>query len=157
MLGIIIGIAAIIAIVSTIKGTNEQIKNNLIGSGTNTVTVQLYQNNYPADFSYSTPPEGVPTFDDSVTEKVLALNGVEQASFFHSRDYCDSLFYLNNSLSSSVYGVDGEYIATAGLQVTKGRGFSTADPDPEQKCLPDRRGHCRCLRRCQPPSAPFWT
>ena len=30
MLGIIIGIAAIIAIVSTIKGTNEQIKNNLI-------------------------------------------------------------------------------------------------------------------------------
>ena len=36
MLGIIIGIAAIIAIVSTIKGTNEQIKKNLIGSGTNT-------------------------------------------------------------------------------------------------------------------------
>ena len=33
MLGIIIGIAAIIAIVSTIKGTNEQIKKNLIGSG----------------------------------------------------------------------------------------------------------------------------
>ena len=31
MLGIIIGIAAIIAIVSTIKGTNEQIKENLIG------------------------------------------------------------------------------------------------------------------------------
>ena len=40
MLGIIIGIAAIIAIVSTIKGTNEQIKKNLIGSGTNTTTVQ---------------------------------------------------------------------------------------------------------------------
>ncbi|MBR3053259.1 MAG: ABC transporter permease, partial [Firmicutes bacterium] len=33
MLGIIIGIAAIIAIVSTIQGTNEQIKKNLIGSG----------------------------------------------------------------------------------------------------------------------------
>ena len=31
MLGILIGIAAIIAIVSTIKGTNEQIKKNLIG------------------------------------------------------------------------------------------------------------------------------
>ena len=138
MLGIIIGIAAIIAIVSTIKGTNEQIKNNLIGSGTNTVTVQLYQNNYPADFSYSTPPEGVPTFDDSVKEKVLALDGVEQASFFHSRDYCDSLFYLNNSLSGSVYGVDGDYIATAGLQVTKGRGFSNADlTQSKNVCLID--------------------
>ena len=33
MLGIIIGIAAIITIVSTIKGTNDQIKENLIGSG----------------------------------------------------------------------------------------------------------------------------
>ena len=31
MLGIIIGIAAIIAIVSTIQGTNEQIEKNLIG------------------------------------------------------------------------------------------------------------------------------
>ena len=50
MLGIIIGIAAIIAIVSTIKGTNEQIKKNLIGSGTNTTTVQLTEEgNYPAE------------------------------------------------------------------------------------------------------------
>ena len=37
MLGIIIGIAAIITIVSTIKGTNEQIKENLIGAGNNVV------------------------------------------------------------------------------------------------------------------------
>ena len=35
MLGIIIGIAAIVAIVSTIQGANEQIKNNLIGAGNN--------------------------------------------------------------------------------------------------------------------------
>ena len=33
MLGIIIGIASIIAIVSTIKGTSEQIKEDLIDSG----------------------------------------------------------------------------------------------------------------------------
>ena len=32
MLGVIIGIASIIAIVSTIKGTNEQIMQNLIGA-----------------------------------------------------------------------------------------------------------------------------
>ena len=43
MLGIIIGIAAIISIVSTIKGTNEQIKQNLIGSGNNVTRVQLYR------------------------------------------------------------------------------------------------------------------
>ena len=43
MLGIIIGIASIITIVSTIRGTSEQIKANLVGSGTNAVVVQLYQ------------------------------------------------------------------------------------------------------------------
>ena len=51
MLGIIIGIAAIITIVSTIKGTNEQIKENLIGAGNNVVTVKLNQSGYPYDMS----------------------------------------------------------------------------------------------------------
>lgn len=56
MLGIIIGIATIIAIVSTIKGTNEQIKKNLIGSGTNTTTVRLTEEgNYPAEMEYGIP------------------------------------------------------------------------------------------------------
>ena len=41
MLGIIIGIAAIITIVSTIQGTNEQIKQNLIGAGNNVVRVTI--------------------------------------------------------------------------------------------------------------------
>ena len=53
MLGIIIGIAAIIAIVSTIKGTNEQIKNNLIGAGNNTVKISLYQGDGELTFSIS--------------------------------------------------------------------------------------------------------
>ena len=43
MLGVIIGIASIIAIVSTIKGTNDQIMKNLIGAGNNAVTVTLHQ------------------------------------------------------------------------------------------------------------------
>ena len=59
MLGIIIGIAAIITIVSTIKGTNEQIKENLIGAGNNVVTVQLNQGGYPYDMSWNAIPDGV--------------------------------------------------------------------------------------------------
>ena len=47
MLGIIIGIAAIISIVSTIKGTNEEIKNSLIGAGNNAVNIQINQQGYP--------------------------------------------------------------------------------------------------------------
>ena len=51
MLGIIIGIASIITIVSTIKGTNEQIKENLIGSGSNVVNVSLYQDDWEYDMT----------------------------------------------------------------------------------------------------------
>ena len=63
MLGIIIGIASIITIVSTIKGTNEQIKQNLIGAGNNVVTVQLYQSgtDYPYDMAWNSIPDGVRT------------------------------------------------------------------------------------------------
>ena len=58
MLGIIIGIASIISIVSTIKGTNEQIKRNLIGAGNNVVRVQLYQND--TDWVYEVTSYGMP-------------------------------------------------------------------------------------------------
>lgn len=56
MLGIIIGIASIITIVSTIKGTNEQIKESLVGAGNNAVVVQLYQDNYPYEVQYNGVP-----------------------------------------------------------------------------------------------------
>ena len=60
MLGIIIGIAAIISIVSTIKGTNEQIKQNLIGSGNNVTRVQLTNRNMtaPTRWSLRVSPRG---------------------------------------------------------------------------------------------------
>ena len=53
MLGIIIGIASIIAIVATIKGTNEQIKENLIGSGNNVVKVTLKLDKSDYDMQYN--------------------------------------------------------------------------------------------------------
>ncbi len=82
MLGIIIGIAAIITIVSTIKGTNEQIKENLIGAGNNVVTVQLNQNGYPLDMSWSEPPAGVRVITDETRRKLEQIDGVEQASLY---------------------------------------------------------------------------
>ena len=53
MLGIIIGIAAIIAIVSTIEGTNELIKQNMMGNNRHTVKVQLSQDDYTSFYTGS--------------------------------------------------------------------------------------------------------
>ncbi len=69
MLGIIIGIGAIIAIVSTIQGTNEQIKQNLVGAGNNTVTVQLYQDEWTYEMDYNGIPDGVPVISDDTTRR----------------------------------------------------------------------------------------
>ena len=75
MLGIIIGIASIISIVSTIKGTNEQIKQNLIGSGNNVVRIQLYQQDadYVYDPTYEGFTDGIPTLSDDNFSQILEL------------------------------------------------------------------------------------
>ena len=103
MLGIIIGIAAIIAIVSTIKGTNEQIKNNLIGAGNNTVSVQLYQGDSPYDFTYQSAPDGVPVISQAVRDNIAALDNVESASFYRTRSYCNNVYYQNTQFSGAMY------------------------------------------------------
>ena len=84
MLGIIIGIAAIIAIVSTIKGTNEQIKENLIGSGENTVNVQLYQGDESYELDYGIP-DGVPVISEETRQQMVDIKHVEGASLYTSR------------------------------------------------------------------------
>ena len=76
MLGIIIGIASIITIVSTIKGTNEQIKENLIGAGSNVVTVKLTQDGNEVDLGWSGLPEGVSVIDEKTREELDKLEGV---------------------------------------------------------------------------------
>ena len=127
MLGIIIGIAAIITIVSTIKGTNEQIKENLIGSGDNVVTVQLNQNGYPYDMSWNDIPDGVRPIQEWMREEMEALDGVEQVAFYLSRSYADQIYYRDTAFSGGVYGIDPYYLSLYNYQVKSGRGFLESD------------------------------
>ena len=127
MLGIIIGIAAIITIVSTIKGTNEQIKENLIGAGNNVVTVQLNQGGYPYDMSWSSVPEGVRTITERTRQQIEDIGGAEKVSLYTSRSYADQVYYLNSQFNGEVYGIDTHYLSVYGYQVKTGRGFTKSD------------------------------
>lgn len=128
MLGIIIGIAAIITIVSTIKGTNEQIKENLIGAGNNVVTVQLNQGGYPYDMSWNDIPQGVRVISKETRQELEAISGVEKVSLYHSRNYAEGIYYLNTQFNGgSTYGIDEQYLSVYGLQVKSGRGFTEDD------------------------------
>ncbi len=128
MLGIIIGIAAIIAIVSTIKGTNEQIKENLIGSGDNTVIVELYQGDWVYEMGYNNLPDGVPVVSQETIEKIQQLDHVEAVSRFCKRQEYDNVYYQNVSLSGgNLYGIEDNYFRSCNYKVKEGRGFDEQD------------------------------
>lgn len=138
MLGIIIGIASIISIVSTIKGTNEEIKNNLVGSGNNTVEVKLVESggwDYTI-FSSSDVPTGIPVVSDATCEKILALDSVENVTCYTERQNSDGVYYQNESLSNvGIRGIDTSYFDTAGYVVRTGRNFIQSDYDNFRKVL----------------------
>ena len=129
MLGIIIGIASIIAIVSTLKGTNEQIKEDLIGAGNNTVSITLNYGDSAYDQEYGMGDgTAAPLLSDEQKEEVRKLDHVENATFFYSRSYASNVYYQNTSFQGgSIYGIDMNYLETRGYMVRSGRGFIQKD------------------------------
>lgn len=127
MLGIIIGIAAIIAIVSTIEGTNEVIKNNLIGGGTNTVRIKL--SNGDPDMGYY--DEGmlmnsnIRVVSESDKKRITDLKEVEKCTLYRQKNYCYNIYFENQDLSfTTIYGIDEDYFDTEGYVIAEGMGFS---------------------------------
>lgn len=127
MLGIIIGIASIITIVSTIRGTNEQIKENIVGSGNNVVTVRLTQSGADYEFDYEGMPKGVTTVSEDVKKEIEKVPGVTGFALYHERSYTDNIFYKNVAFSGAMYGVDDSYLKLNDYHIIAGRGFSESD------------------------------
>ena len=127
MLGIIIGIAAIITIVSTIKGTNEQIKQNLIGAGNNVVDVTLMQDNNQMDFSYAPVPQGISMITPEMRDEIDKLAKVRESSLYYSRSWADGVYVGNSSFNGNIYGGDIHFLSVEGYVVNYGRGFIESD------------------------------
>ena len=135
MLGIIIGIASIISIVSTIKGTNEQIKENLVGAGNNNVKIQLYQGEgtYWMDGGI---PNGVYELSQDQKQQIMDLEQVENASFYQERSYADGISYENTTLQGgTILGIDQNYMETCGYQIYQGRMFLESDFEQVRKVV----------------------
>ena len=127
MLGVIIGIASIIAIISTIKGTNEQIMQNLIGAGNNNVNVQLSQGEQEY-YMDAGPPENVAPVSQEQIDEIRQMDAVADASFYLVRNYAEGITAGVNSLSNgSIRGIDLHYLSTVGLVVSSGRPFMKSD------------------------------
>ena len=127
MLGIIIGIAAIITIGSTIKGTNEQIKQNLIGAGNNVVNVMLMQDNNQMDFSFSPVPSGVSMITPEMRDEIDKLDKVKESSLYYSRSWADGIYVGNSSFNGVIYGGDSHFLSVMDYAVNYGRSFIDSD------------------------------
>lgn len=127
MLGIIIGIASIISIVSTIQGTNEQIKQNLIGAGNNNVDVKLSQGDGDYYMDQGNP-EGILVTDEEQKKAIRDIEGVVSATFYNKRNWTEGISYQYTNLDNgSIYGTDREFLKTKGFQIQVGRSFIQED------------------------------
>ncbi len=129
MLGIIIGIASIIAIVSTIQGTNNALKDQLVGSGNNTVKVNLSQGGEAFQiYDASSIPSGIPVVSNDTRQRILALDNVESMTSYTSRFVSDGVYYLDRALSEfNIYGIDMDYFNTLDYNIKTGREFLEED------------------------------
>ena len=133
MLGVIIGIAAIITIVSTITGTNQQIKENLVGSGTNAVEIKLMQGENSLELGYTAVPDEIKVADETLREELLKLDGVSDISYYTERTWPDGVYYLNNSFSGNLRGVDTHYFNVNSYEIRSGRLISEKDLTGKKK------------------------
>ncbi len=147
MLGVIIGIASIIAIVSIVEGTNRRLETSLIGAGNNVTTVAVTSNgdSWAADFSYTQAPSGFPMLSDELMNAMVSQVSsegfdVQAAAAYHSRQsWGDDVYYLNTGASNTtVYGCDSKFMETMNYHLTNGR-MITDDEFAEGKkvCMVD--------------------
>lgn len=133
MLGIVIGIASLITIVATINGTNQQIKDNLIGAGNNVVNVRLSQDGNPIDLVYNDVSGQVRPLDAATVEALASLPGVQAASRYQMNDSGDALCYGKNVFTGTLYGIDASYLPVTGATVTRGRDITADDRAAKRK------------------------
>ena len=123
MLGIIIGIASIIGIVSIVQGTNAKLEKSLVGSGNNVTTVALTSDGTnPYDLDGNTV-SGIPVVSSERLDAINKLLGVVSASTYRPREYAQ-VYYQNRSLSAQVFGVSDSFFETMQYKVASGRDFT---------------------------------
>jgi len=119
MLGIIIGIAAVVSVVALGRGSQERIMANISSMGTNTINV------YPGT-----------GFGDLRSGRVRTLT-VSDSDLLARQSYLDSstpslsvtglLVYANQALSANLSGVGEQFFDVRGLTIDQGRALTRAD------------------------------
>ena len=140
MLGVIIGIASIMTIVSLIEGTNQRLAENLRGRGNNVVFIDLKSSGseYNVTAGYE-EPDGLYPVSDEIKERIDNISEVKYATYFlkyNVSEYDQKVVrYNDKDIPCDLLGIDENYFRTLGSVVTEGRDFQSTDFSRIKKVL----------------------
>lgn len=119
MLGIIIGIAAVVSVVALGKGSQEKILSDINSMGTNTISI------YPGKGFGDRRSSRIKTLTVADSQAIAKLSYVESTT--PSTSSSGTLTYQNTDLTASVYGAGEKYFDVRGLKLAQGRLFDATD------------------------------
>jgi len=123
MLGIIIGVASVIAMLAIGQGSNQNIKASVASLGTNSIMV------YPGTTNQGGVRGGASSTQTIKVEDVDAIKtGCDLVNHISPVDQKRSqVIYGSQNWSTTVLGVRNDYFVIRSLVLTKGTGFTASD------------------------------
>ncbi|KZR59100.1 ABC transporter permease [Pseudobacillus badius] len=134
MLGVIIGIASIIAIVAMIEGQKESLKSSLVGTGNNSIAIMFQSPEAAAmgggDMAMmgggeEDPPDVIPTITDEQLEEAKVPDLVKSIAVFY-QNYTQA-YHLNNLSDSELYAIDDKYFSIFPIKMLEGRKIAPVE------------------------------
>ncbi|MBD3613591.1 MacB family efflux pump subunit [Kingella kingae] len=119
MLGIIIGIAAVVSVVALGKGSQEKILADINSMGTNTISI------FPGKGFGDRNRSRIKTLTVADGQAIAKLSYVEATT--PSTSTSGTLTYQNTDLTASLYGSGEGYFDVRGLKLGTGRLFDASD------------------------------
>lgn len=131
MLGIIIGVAAVIAMVAIGQGSRESIQSQIAGMGSNMIVIRPVSNVMGGARLDNTSVQSLGEPDFIALQKAQYLNGVSPSVAVRGQAINGS-----NNWTTNMQGVSPEYLSIRGWSVEEGVNFSMSDVNAEAKvCL----------------------
>lgn len=119
MLGIIIGIAAVVSVVALGKGSQEKILADINSMGTNTISI------FPGKGFGDRRSGRIKTLTVADSQAIANLNYVESTT--PSTSTSGTLTYRNTDLSANMNGAGAQYFDVRGFKLAQGRLFDAND------------------------------
>lgn len=128
MLGVIIGIAAIIAIFSIINGNTEQMKQQIVGSGNNSIDViygpKTIFNSETKKKEEKKPPY-IPEFPEQQINNLDKSPNIKNVTLYYQENL--PIYKQNQKFSASINAVNKKYFDIQKFKLLQGRNFNATD------------------------------